>query len=86
MSQDLTLVPSIPGPSEGPRGYPAVVIDALPWEGRQLVCGLAEPHRRHWAALGGGRELSFGWGTKREEDADLCLRMCRMAWLKGTLP
>ena len=40
-----------------------------------------------WAALtDGGQELAFGWGTKRGEDADLCLRMCRMAWLKGTLP
>ena len=49
------------------------------------MCGVAEPHRRHWAALG-GRERAFGWGTKHEEDADLCLRMCRMAWLKGTRP
>lgn len=63
MSQDLTLVPSIPGPSEGPHGYPAVVIDAVPWEAWQLLCGVAEPHRRHWAALvGGGQELGFGWG------------------------
>lgn len=31
-SQYLTLVPYILGPSEGPRGYPVVVIDALPWE------------------------------------------------------
>lgn len=80
-------MPSIPGPSEGPCGYPTVVIDALPWEGRQLVCRVAQPHRRHWAALiDGGQELAFGWGTKCGEDADLCLRMCRMAWLKGTLP